>query len=247
MSHILTSDWPNYTSSDVQGMSKTQLGGPALELLDSTGNHELLRRPSTVKSQLIHQAEINSLTLSLYYSLLTERALGGFTTYTWAYADVSSDPDFLPWSVVSGTRPPSDTQLIVFIQGQLIKGWTASATGINLPQSLTTGQTAQVLVISESIASSHTDHVYYGSSGTGAGNLVWQIENLDSDIYGETPVIPSATNKIWVFLNGIFQTQGVGVTVSVGSGTATVTFLASSDPDFEVQDDDIVTFIVWRA
>jgi hypothetical protein len=243
-----TTDLYEYTTEDVQKFSAVQFGGPPLVAFDQTGNNAVLpsNGPKETKELMFHVRAMLQWLTERSFTQETDQALGTFTEYLWEYADVSADPGFLPWSVVSGRRPVDDRQIILWVDGQLVKDYLVSATGISLGTGLTSGQSAFATVVSSALASAHTDLVYRGVTGSGVGHKTWAIHNLDLDIYGTSPSVPTSTTKAWVFLNGMRRLPAVGVTITVGSGTCTVTFIEDV-PGFEVQDDDYVTFIVWRA
>jgi hypothetical protein len=236
------------TDADVQRMSAVELGGPALVQWDNTGNDSVLpsRNARTERQQILFERAKFEWIASKLFTQETQQALGTFVNYTWTYAQVSSDADFLPWATAGGSRPSNDGQILLFVGGQLIKGYVVSATGITLSTALVEGKTALATILSPSLATTHTDLVYRGSTGSGAGHKTWAIHNLDTDIYGTVPTVPTTTAKCFVFLNGLRRIEGVGVSITVGSGTCTVQFLEDV-PGFEVQEDDYVTFLIWRA
>lgn len=240
-----------YTTSDIRRFADfIDYIGRSLKLYDETGNPAYL--PHKGDSQMIeflcHLGKGMAAIHELAETRLTTQALGTFVVYKWTYAQVSGDPDFLPWSTVSGSRPTFDNQLLVWKNGMAETSYTVGATGIQLGTALESGDIVTVHKLSETLRSAYQKYVYDGSEGTGTGNLTWDIADLGEDNFGNQPsavLLPSTSTKLWVFRNGQLMTQNTDYNATVGSGSAEVVF-TSSDPDFAILDDEQVVFLVWQ-
>lgn len=237
MSVYTDSDKTPFTWDEVLKLDFLQICGEDFFNYDETGRTEL---PLWARRYILHQAKIISAQNTELVRISATKVLGTFVQSYWTYAQVSSDPDFLPWATIGRRRPASDSQILLWVNGQAELNIKVTDTGINITNPLTAGQVAKVVILSNELIGAVTRRAYDGSEGEGVGNRIWALHNLPSDkLYSEVMKLPDSGSKLWVIHAGIEMTEGIDYTLSFGSGTATLTFTSN------IGDNDEVGFTVF--
>ncbi len=204
---------------------------------NETGRTEM---PLYARRTILHQSKIISALITELTRLSATKVLGTFVQSYWTYAQVVADPDFLPWATIGRRRPASDSQILLWVNGQAELNINVTDTGINITNPLTSGQVAKVVILSNELIGAVTRRAYDGSEGEGVGNRIWALHNLPSDkLYSEVMKLPDSGSKLWVVHAGIEMTEGIDYTYTSGSGTVTITFTS------DIGDNDEVGFTVF--